>query len=333
MINKKSIDVLGIGNAIIDVIADAEDDFLKQHGLNKGSMTLVDDKASDRLYDSMHKKLQLSGGSAANTIYGLAQLDCKCAFIGKRSNDVLGDIFFNDLLSSNIVYTTEPLSSGEASARCLILVTPDAERTMATFLGSSSKLTVEDIDEDLIEKSKIVYLEGYLFDPPEAKEAFKHAAILAKKHNAKVAFTLSDAFCVDRHRQQMKDFIDNYVDILFCNEGELKSLYEIETFEKALMLLGGKVNIGVVTRGEKGASIINNEDIYTIEAKVTEVIDTTGAGDFFAAGFLAGISKEYSLNKSGDLGALCSSEIISHYGARPENDLKKYIVDNDIFKI
>ena len=212
MINKKSIDVLGIGNAIIDVIADAEDDFLKQHGLNKGSMTLVDDKASDRLYDSMHKKLQLSGGSAANTIYGLAQLDCKCAFIGKRSNDVLGDIFFNDLLSSNIVYTTEPLSSGEASARCLILVTPDAERTMATFLGSSSKLTVEDIDEDLIEKSKIVYLEGYLFDPPEAKEAFKHAAILAKKHNAKVAFTLSDAFCVDRHRQQMKDFIDNYVE-------------------------------------------------------------------------------------------------------------------------
>ena len=311
MINKKSIDVLGIGNAIIDVIADAEDDFLKQHGLNKGSMTLVDDKASDRLYDSMHKKLQLSGGSAANTIYGLAQLDCKCAFIGKRSNDVLGDIFFNDLLSSNIVYTTEPLSSGEASARCLILVTPDAERTMATFLGSSSKLTVEDIDEDLIEKSKIVYLEGYLFDPTEAKEAFKRAAILAKRNNAKVAFTLSDAFCVDRHRQQMKEFINNYVDILFCNEGELKSLYEIDIFEEALIMIGGKVDIGVATRGEKGASIIQKENIFKTEVRNTKVIDTTGAGDFFAAGFLAGLSKELSLSVSGDLGAICSSEIIS----------------------
>ncbi|MBF86554.1 MAG: adenosine kinase [Pelagibacterales bacterium] len=333
MNRNKNIDVLGIGNAIIDVIADADDDFLNKHGLNKGSMTLVDDEASDKLYDSMQKKIQLSGGSAANTIYGLSQLNCKCAFIGKRSNDALGDIFNNDLLSSDIEYNTKPLDSGQASARCLILVTPDAERTMATFLGSSSKLTVDDIDEDLIKKSKIVYLEGYLFDPPEAKEAFKHAAILAKRNNAKVAFTLSDAFCVDRHRQQMKEFIDNYVDILFCNEGELKSLYEIDIFEEALIVLGGKVDIGVATRGEKGASIIHKENIFKTDIRNTKVIDTTGAGDFFAAGFLAGLSKELSLSDSGDLGAICSSEIISHYGARPENNLKKFVEEKAGFKI
>ncbi len=333
MIEKKNIDVLGIGNAVIDVIADADDNFLLQHGLNKGSMTLVDDIVSEKLYFSMQKKLQISGGSAANTIYGLSQLNCKGAFIGKRSNDALGDFFRDDLLSANIVYKTEPLSSGEASARCLILVTPDAERTMATFLGSSSKLTVNDIDENLVSISKIVYLEGYLFDPPEAKEAFKKAAIYARKHDAKVAFTLSDAFCVERHRLEMKDFIKNYVDILFCNKAELESLYETKLFKEALDCLTNEVEIGVVTKGEAGATIINLKDIYNIKAKPTKVIDTTGAGDFFAAGFLAGLSKNKNLLASGNMGAICSAEIISHYGARPENNLKKYISDNAGFTI
>jgi len=333
MIGKKNIDVLGIGNAIIDVIANADDSFLKKHGLNKGSMTLVDSILSEKIYFCMQTKLQISGGSAANTIYGLSQLDCKCAFIGKRSNDSLGDVFRDDLLSANIAYATEPLNSEEASARCLILVTPDAERTMATFLGSSSKLTISDIDENLILASKIVYLEGYLFDPPEAKEAFKQAAIYASKYDAKVAFTLSDAFCVERHRSEMKDFIKKYVDILFCNKAELESLYETNSYKDAIDYLSNEVELGVVTKGEEGATIINLKDIYNIKAIPTKVIDTTGAGDYFAAGFLAGLSKNKNLLESANMGAICSAEIISHYGARPENNLKKYVRDNAVFKI
>lgn len=322
---EKNIDVLGIGNAIIDVIANAEDTFLAKHSLNKGSMTLVDGATSKTIYASMENKVQMSGGSAANTIFGLSQLDCKSAFIGKRSDDDLGNIFHSDLTSSEIIFTTTPLSTGEPSARCLILVTSDAERTMATFLGSSGKLTLEDINEEQIASSKIVYLEGYLFDPPEAQEAFQKAAEYAKVHNAKVAFTLSDAFCVERHHEKMKDFVKNHVDILFSNEGEIKSLYETDILENACKFLKDDVEIGIVTQGEKGASIIEKTTIHKIEAFSTNVVDTTGAGDFFAAGFLAGLSKNFDLMKAGVIGAACSSEIISHYGGRPEKNLKEYI--------
>ena len=322
---EKKIDVLGIGNAIIDVIANADDTFLSNHNLNKGSMTLVDETVSKNIYASMENKVQMSGGSAANTIFGISQLGCKSAFIGKRSNDELGNIFHADLANSDIDFTTRPLDTGEPSARCLILVTSDAERTMATFLGSSSKLTLEDINEEQIASSKIVYLEGYLFDPEEAQEAFQKAAEYARMHNAKVAFTLSDAFCVERHRENMKDFVKNNVDILFSNEGEIKSLYETDILEGAYKLLKEDVAIGVVTQGDKGAAIIEQKAIHKIEAFSTKVIDTTGAGDFFAAGFLAGLSKNLDVMKAGVMGAACSAEIISHYGGRPENNLKQYI--------
>jgi len=328
MMLNKSIDVLGIGNAIIDVITNTDENFLESHSLNKGSMNLIDSITSKTMYSAMKDKRQSSGGSAANTVYGLSQLGCKSAFIGKRSDDDLGSVFYSDLTSSNIIYTTKPLTTGEPSARCLILVTPDAERTMATFLGSSSKLTIEDIDESLIASSKIVYLEGYLFDPPEAQEAFQKAAAYAKLHEAKVAFTLSDAFCVERHREKMKEFIAKHVDILFCNEGEIKSLYETNLIDGAIDLLKDEVDIGIVTQGEKGALIIEKSSIHKIEAFPTKVVDTTGAGDFFAAGFLAGLAKNYDLMKSGVLGAACSAEIISHYGGRPENHLKQYIKNN-----
>jgi len=330
---KKKIDVLGIGNAIIDVIANADDSFLEKYSLNKGSMTLVDNALSHNIYSAMANNRQMSGGSAANTIYGLSQLDCKCAFIGKRSNDSLGNVFYNDLVSAGIIFSTYPLETGESSARCLILVTSDAERTMATFLGSSSKLTINDIDEDLISLSKIVYLEGYLFDPEEAQEAFQKAALFAKKHKAKVAFTLSDAFCVERHRKEMDIFVKDHVDILFCNEGELRSLYKKEILNDAINLLRDKVEIGVITKGEKGAVIIENTTIHEINAVPTNVIDTTGAGDFFAAGFLAGLSKNFDLVGAGKLGAACSAEIISHYGARPEENIKQYINNNAGLKI
>ena len=322
---EKNIDVLGIGNAIIDVIADADDAFLENHNLNKGSMTLVDETISKNIYAEMKNKVQMSGGSAANTIFGLSELGCKSAFIGKRSDDELGNIFHSDLVNSNIIFTTSPLDTGEPSARCLILVTSDAERTMATFLGSSSKLTLKDINEEQIASSKIVYLEGYLFDPPEAQEAFQKAAEYARAHNAKVAFTLSDAFCVERHRKKMKYFIENHVDILFSNEGEIKSLYETDVLGDAYTFLKDVVEIGVVTQGYKGAAIIEKTTIHKIEAFSTNALDTTGAGDFFAAGFLAGLSKNLDLIKAGVLGAACSSEIISHYGGRPEKNLKEYI--------
>ena len=322
---EKTIDVLGIGNAIIDVLADADEKFLSQHELNKGSMTLVDAETSNKIYSSMNNKVQMSGGSAANTIFGLAQLGCKGAFIGKRSNDELGNIFYSDLTQSGIIFNTSPLQTEEPSARCLIMVTSDAERTMATFLGSSSKLKTEDINEKDIEASKIIYLEGYLFDPPEAQEAFILAAEFAKKHDTKVSFTLSDAFCVERHKDKMRSFVQNNVDILFCNEGELKALYNSTSIGDALESLKDEVDIGVVTKGEEGAIIVEKDSVHEIEAFQTKVIDTTGAGDFFAAGFLAGISKSYNLVKAGMLGAACSSEIISHYGGRPENELREYV--------
>ena len=322
---KKTIDVLGIGNAIIDVLADADDVFLLEHNLNKGSMTLVDERTSSNIYSAMKNKIQMSGGSAANTIFGLAQLGCSSAFIGKRSNDDLGNIFYSDLTKSEIIFNTSPLDTGESSARCLILVTPDAERTMATFLGSSSKLTAEDINEDEIEASKIIYLEGYLFDPLEAQEAFTAAAKFAKKHNTKVSFTLSDAFCVERHKTKMRPFVQNNVDILFCNEGEVKALYETNSLDDAINMLKSEVEIGIVTKGEHGAIIVEKSIAHEIEAFPTNVVDTTGAGDFFAAGFLAGVSKNFDLVKAGMLGAACSSEIISHYGGRPENELKSFV--------
>ena len=321
----KNIDVVGVGNAIVDIILSVQDSFLKLHGLEKGSMFLADHKKTEEILKSMNPVMQTAGGSAANTIFGLSQLGCKGAFIGKRSDDDIGDFFSSDLEASNIYFKTEPMLKKDPSGRCLILVTPDAERTMVTFLGSSKYLSTEDIDENIIKDSKIIYLEGYLFDLSEAQQAFKQAAKSAHLLESIVAFSLSDSFCVDRHREEMKKFILNDVNILLCNEAEILSLYQLDSVQKCTSALRREVDIAVITMGGKGAKIVNKNDVYEISAFSTSVVDTTGAGDFFAAGFLAGLSKNFSLKNAGVLGSACSAEIISHYGARPEISLEKFI--------
>lgn len=322
---KKSIDVVGLGNAIVDIVASSDEEFIKKFHLLKGSMVLADKIQSQKILSAIKPVLKTAGGSAANTIFGLSQLRCKGAFIGKISDDDLGRLFKEDLESSNIIFNTSPMTNSEPSGRCLIIVTPDAERSMVTFLGSSKNLSKNDIDEKIISLSRIVYLEGYLFDPPEAQKAFKHASDIAHNYGSLVAFTLSDSFCVDRHREKMREFIAKDVNILLCNEKELFSLYNLNSVESCLSILRADVDIAVVTMSEKGAIIIDKNNIYKISVFPTTVIDTTGAGDFFAAGFLAGMVKNLDLQKCGNLGAACAAEIISHYGARPKEPLEKFV--------
>ncbi len=314
---KKTIDVLGIGNAIVDIVAKSDDDFIKKFNLVKGSMILSDKIQSEDILGQIKPIIKTSGGSAANTIFGLSQLGLKGAFIGKTSDDAVGNFFKEDLEFSNIIFNTLPKNTKEPSGRCLILVTPDAERTMITFLGSSKDLEEKDIDEKMISQSKIVYLEGYLFDPPEAQKAFQKASYFAHQHASSVAFTLSDSFCVNRHREKMKEFISREVDILFCNEAEAMALYKKDTVESCVRPIRSDVDIAAITLGGKGALIIKGDEVLKVAAFSTTVVDTTGAGDFFAAGFLAGISKQLTLQEAGKIGAACSAEIISHYGARP----------------
>jgi len=322
---QKSIDVVGVGNAIVDIIARSDDKFIKKYELIKGSMSLADKVQSEKILGAIEPVLKTSGGSAANTIFGLSQLGCKTAFIGKRSDDAIGKFFKADLESSNIVFNTSPMINGASSGMCMILVTPDAERTMVTFLGSSKELSEKDIDETIVSLSKIVYLEGYLFDPPKAQKAFKRVSNFAHNYGSLVAFTLSDSFCVDRHREKMKEFISKDVNILLCNEGELVSLYNQDSMQSCIDLVRSDVTIAAVTLGKKGAVIIDKNSIYEISAFPASVVDTTGAGDLFASGFLAGLSKNLNSKQSGILGSACSAEIISHFGARPAESLDKFI--------
>jgi sugar/nucleoside kinase (ribokinase family) len=325
-----SFDILGLGNAIVDVIAPSDDDFLVKHGLHKGAMQLIDEARAEKLYAAMGQTTIVSGGSAANTIIGAAKLGCRTAFIGKVKADPLGDIFAHDIRSASVAFASIPAKDGAASARCLVLVTPDGQRTMNTFLGACQNLNPDDVDADLIAQAQIIYLEGYLWDPPEAKLAFLKASAIARAAERRVALSLSDAFCVDRYRDEFLGLIrDGRIDILFANESELHALYQTADFATALAALRGENILGVVTRSEKGSLVVTREETHAVNAfPVEKVIDTTGAGDLFAAGFLAGLVKGKDLPDCARLGALAAAEIIQHYGARPQADLRAVAAEN-----
>ncbi len=319
-------DVLGIGNAIVDVLARSDEAFLARHGFVKGTMQLIDEKTAQRLYDEMSSAVEQSGGSVANTMAGIAALGGCGAFIGRTRNDQLGEIFAHDMRSIGVKFDTPPATSGLSTARCLVLVTNDGERTMNTFLGASTALGPDDIDPDLVADSKITYLEGYLWDPEEAKKAFIEAAALAHRAGRKVALSLSDPFCVDRHRDDFRRLVKNEVDILLANEDEIKSLYEVEHFDDAMQLLRGECALAVLTRSAAGSVIISGDETHIVGAvEVDEVVDATGAGDLFAAGFLYGVTNGFDLTRAARLGALAASEAIGHFGARPERDIKAFV--------
>ncbi len=313
-----SLDVVGVGNAIVDVIAQAESELVERLKLSKGTMTLIDSQDADRLYAEMGAAMETSGGSAANTLAGIASLGGKGAYIGKVRDDQLGKVFAHDIQAVGVDYRLRPTSEGPSTARCLIFVTPDADRTMQTYLGVSVMLGPEDIDPQAIGDSQITYLEGYLFDREEAKEAFVKAAELAHAANRKVALSLSDPFCVDRHRAAFRHLVEGHVDILFANHDEITSLYQTDSFNEAVGHLVGHVEIGAVTRGAKGSVIVTADEIAEVPAQpVEKVVDTTGAGDLYASGVLYGITHGYDLATAGKIGSVCAAEIISHYGARP----------------
>jgi sugar/nucleoside kinase (ribokinase family) len=317
-----TLDVIAIGNAIVDIIGRCDDAFLSQHGAAKGSMRLVDAATVVSLYKDMGPGLEISGGSAANTMVGVASLGGKSAFIGKVSDDEFGRIFAHDIKAAGVAFTTHASKGGAPTARSLILVTPDGERTMNTFLGVSPELDATEVDAGQIASAKITYLEGYLFDRPEAKSAFRLAAGHAATAGRQVALTLSDGFCVDRHRAEFLAFLREHVDILFANESEVTSLYETTSFDEAAGHAGRDVGLAVITRSAKGAVISTNGRTVAVPADpIAKVIDTTGAGDLYAAGYLFGHARGMDANACGRLGALAAAEIISHVGARPQTSL------------
>ena len=316
-------DVAAIGNAIVDVLASADDDFLAAEQLAKGSMMLIDEDRAHQLYGRMAAGLEASGGSAANTVAGVASLGARAHFAGKVATDALGEIFAHDIRAIGVDYATAPLADGPATARCLINVTPDGERTMCTFLGAAVRLTPADVDPVAIAGSQVLYLEGYLFDPEEARAAFGKAAHVARAAGRSIALSLSDAFVVERHRAALLDFIDAEVDVLFANESELAALFETSDFNAALAHVRGRVRIAAVTRGGQGAVVLSGGEAKTVAAEpVEKVVDTTGAGDQYAAGFLVGLAGGRPLESCSRLGAIAAAEVISHVGPRPLVSLK-----------
>ncbi|MBY0428429.1 MAG: adenosine kinase, partial [Alphaproteobacteria bacterium] len=316
----------GIGNAIVDIIAQAEDDFLRREDIHKGSMTLIDADRAKQLFEKMGPTTTVSGGSAANTVAGIAGLGGKAAYIGKVFKDHLGGGFAHDMKALGIHYPTPAAETGAPTACCIILVTPDGQRSMNTFLGASTDFSVGDVDEASIAASQVVYLEGYLFDKPPAKEAFYQAVRLAKKHGRKVALSLSDGFCVDRHRADFHSLLKEGVDILFANEVEATALFQKNSLEESLASIAAAAPIAVVTRSEKGALVLSKGQTYKVAIEpVAKVVDTTGAGDSYAAGFLYGLTHGFDLPACGRIAAICAAEIISHIGPRPQTNLKKLL--------
>ncbi|MCW5724445.1 MAG: adenosine kinase [Maricaulaceae bacterium] len=324
-------DVLGVGNAIVDVIAPAEEGFLAEHGVEKAVMTLIDETRAEALYAAMAPSRVIAGGSAANTLAGVASLGGRGAYIGKVADDALGAMFARGMRETGVDYDTAPLTGGPATARCLIVVTPDAQRSMSTFLGASTEFSEADVDAARIATAEITFLEGYLFDRDAAKRAFVRAAEAAKTAGRRTALTLSDVFCVERHRAAFRQLVKNHVDILLANEAELKALYQTADFETALSALRADCALAAVTRSEKGALILRGEERVRVPAEPVEtVVDTTGAGDLFAAGFLLGLARGSSLYDSGRMGAIAAAEVISHYGARPETRLDKLVAEHGL---
>ncbi|MGB9154278.1 MAG: adenosine kinase [Alphaproteobacteria bacterium] len=315
-----------IGNALVDIIVSTDDAFLRARNVAKGSMTLVDDATATALYESAGAAVEMSsGGSAANTLAGFASLGGVSAFMGIVGHDEFGEIFTHDLRAQNVHFATPP-SSGQATGRCLIFVTPDAQRSMNTFLGAAVEFGPDDVDAKLVQESSITYLEGYLFDKPLAQDAFRKAAQLAHDAGRKLALTLSDTFCVMRHRAAFLDLVGGQVDILFANENELKELYETQDLDAAIAAVRAHTDIAVVTRGAQGALIAAQQQTYEVPAHpVASVLDTTGAGDLYAAGFLYGLTQGKSLPEAGRIGAIAAAEVIGHYGPRPQKKLSALI--------
>ena len=323
-----AFDVLGIGNAIVDVLSRADDAFLSKHGLVKGSMMLIDEQRAETLYAAMGPGVEVSGGSCGNTMAGVASFGGKGAYIGKVRDDFLGRVFRHDITAIGVRFDTPASVSGPATARCLILVTPDGQRTMNTYLGACVELGSADMDPDVITAAQITYLEGYLFDPPQAQEAFREAAAIAHSAGRQVALSLSDPFCVGRHRREFLDLVAGHVDILFANEAEICSLCETDDFAGAAAAVRGHVAIAALTRSAAGSVIMTPDAEHLIPAApVARVVDTTGAGDLYASGFLYGLTHDLPLPVCGKIGSLCAAEIISHVGARPETALSSLVVE------
>ena len=319
-------DVVGIGNAIVDVLAQADDALLAELGVPKGVMTLIDGERAERIYSRMPPGIECSGGSAANTMAGLAALGGRGAYVGKVRDDQLGAVFRHDIRAAGVAFDTPPAAAGASTARCLILVTPDAQRTMQTFLGACVAMGPEDVDPALVAQARVTYLEGYLWDQPRAKQAFLKAAEAAHAAGREVALSLSDPFCVDRHRDSFLDLVSGHVDILFANEAEIKSLYRTDDFWDALRRVRGHCRVAALTRSEKGSVVVAGDDVTVVTAEPVErVVDTTGAGDLYAAGFLFGLTRGLELAMCARIGGIAAGEIISHVGARPEAQLAERV--------
>ncbi len=317
-----AIDVLGIGNAIVDVIARVDDRFVTSHGLVKGSMNLIDEERAEHLYADMGPAIEISGGSAGNTVAGIASFGGKAAYFGKVKKDQLGDVFRHDMRAQGVQFDSLSALDGPATARSFILVTPEGERTMNTYLGACVNLTTADIDRDIVTSAHVTYMEGYLWDRPEAKEAFRLAAKIARGGGRLTSITLSDSFCVERHRDSFLDLIRNDIDIVFANESEIKSLYQTQSFDGAMQAIRRDCPIAVLTRSAAGCVVVRGDDVHVLPAyPVDKVVDVTGAGDLFAAGFLFGFTAGEALPHCAQLGALAAAEVISHIGARPETNL------------
>ncbi len=319
-----SLDVVGIGNAIVDVLVQTDDVFLQAHDLQKGGMALIDEPQAERLYKASGPGLETSGGSVANTMVGIAQLGGKAGFIGRVRNDQLGEIFSHDIRAVGARFDTPAATSGATTARCLIYVTPDAERTMCTFLGASTQLEPEDLDLSMVREAKVLYLEGYLWDSPAAKRAFIAAAEACRDSGGQVALSLSDGFCVDRHRESFLDLVNGHVDVLFANDVEIMSLYETDDFDTAVQQVSGCCRVAALTRGAKGSVVLSGDQRWDIGiVSLGDLLDTTGAGDLYAGGFLHGYTQGESLERCGQLGALCAGQIVTQLGARPQVSLKQ----------
>ena len=319
-----STHVAGIGNAIVDVLVHADDLLLHKLGLTKGVMTLIDADQAEAIYAQLPPGIECSGGSAANTIVGIAALGGRAAYMGKVRDDQLGQVFRHDIRNSGVRFETQAAAAGPSTARCFVLVTPDAQRTMLTYLGACVEFGPDDIDGAVIRDAAVTYMEGYLYDPPAAKQAFHQAAAIAHDAGKMVSLSLSDPFCVDRHRDAFLDLVSGHVDILFANEAELCSLYRTESFDDAIRNVRGHCKVAAITRGALGSVVATDEDVHVVGAdSVAQVIDTTGAGDLYAAGFLFGFTHHRDLPTCAMLGGIAAGEIISHFGARPEHPLKE----------
>ena len=315
-------DILCIGNAIVDILCEVPEETIGALELNKGAMTLIDDARADHLYAAMGPAIEASGGSAANTAAGIASFGGGCSFIGKVRDDQFGAVFAHDINAIGVHFSTNQATDGPPTARCLIFITPDAQRTMNTYLGACVNLTADDIDADLVRAAEYTYMEGYLWDPPSAKKAFVKAAEIAHAAGRKVSLTLSDAFCVDRHRESFKHLIKNHVDLLFANENEIASLYEVDSFDESLQHVRDDCHVAALTRSEKGSVVVAGDQVHVIDPEpVAEVVDTTGAGDQYAAGFLYGMTHGQELATCGRLGSIAAAEVISHVGPRPHQTL------------